>query len=142
VNSRLDSIQAAILSVNLKYLSSWTDRRKYLAKLYISNIKEHYGLKVLHRKVEDSVWHHFPILSNSRNDLILYLKSNGVATEIHYPLTAASEYFRISGLREESFPIAHRLSENIVSLPISPWHTDEDILYVCKVLNDFTTYAQ
>jgi dTDP-4-amino-4,6-dideoxygalactose transaminase len=138
VNSRLDPIQAAVLSVNLKYLNSWNDRRKYLANLYISNIQERSGLKLLHGVIDNSVWHHFPVLSNSRDNLVAYLKTVGVATEIHYPLTAASEYFRISDLKEKDFPIARDLSEKILSLPMSPWHTDEDILYVCKVLNDYT----
>ena len=137
INSRLDPIQAAVLNVNLKYLNVWNTRRREIARHYISDIKEHSSLKILNKIPETSVWHHFPLISNARDQLLLHLKSNGISGEIHYPRTAAEEYYEITGYSRIDFPKAQNLARSIMSLPISPWHTDEEIQEVCDVVNKF-----
>lgn len=139
VNSRLDSIQAAVLNVNLQYLNQWNNRRKAIAQLYIENLKETSRLKILNREPNSSVWHHFPIISIERDQLMQYLKSNGITGEIHYPRTAAEEYFEITGHSKVDFPKAQNLAETIFSLPISPWHTDIEIQLVCDTVNQFSS---
>ncbi len=138
VNSRLDPLQAAILNVNLGNLDAWNARRKEIAQLYITNVKEHSSLKIMNKILLSSVWHHFPIVSDERDQLLLYLKSNGISSEIHYPRTAAEEYFEITGLTKIDFPQAQSLARKILSLPISPWHSDDEILKVCDVLNSYS----
>jgi len=137
VNSRLDSIQAAVLSVNLENLAAWTNRRKEIAILYISNIRENSNLRILNKAPESSVWHHFPMVSNVRDQFLIHLKSNGISTEIHYPRTASEEFYEITGLLKVEFPQAELLAKEIFSIPISPWHTNDQILQVCNVLNEF-----
>lgn len=137
VNSRLDPLQAAVLDVNLSNLDAWNARRKEIARVYIENVKENPKLKIMNKIVQSSVWHHFPIISEERNQLLLYLRSNGISTEIHYPRTAAEEYFEITGLTKIEFPQAQNLANNILSLPISPWHSDVEILKVCDVVNGY-----
>jgi dTDP-4-amino-4,6-dideoxygalactose transaminase len=137
VNSRLDPIQAAILNVNLGNLDKWNLRRKEIAQLYISNVKEYSSLKIMNKILQSSVWHHFPIVSNERDQLLHYLRSNGISCEIHYPRTAAEEYFEITGLTKIDFPNAQNLAAKILSLPISPWHSNDEIFEVCDVVNDF-----
>lgn len=139
VNSRLDSLQAAVLNVNLKYLDQWNDRRRTIAIQYIEGIKECAAAKILNRQPESSVWHHFPIISNKRDELMRYLKSNGITGEIHYPRTAAEEYFEITGNPQIDFPKAQKLAGTILSLPISPWHTSDEIQQVCDVVNSFSS---
>jgi dTDP-3-amino-3,4,6-trideoxy-alpha-D-glucose transaminase len=137
VNSRLDSIQAAVLNVNLGHLLDWNNRRREIARHYISKIKENSHFRILNKAPETSVWHHFPLVSNVRDQLINHLKSNGISTEIHYPRTASEEFYEITGLLKVEFPIAELLAKEIFSLPISPWHTNDEILEVCNVLNEF-----
>jgi dTDP-4-amino-4,6-dideoxygalactose transaminase len=138
VNSRLDPIQAAILNINLGFLDAWNARRKEIAQLYIANVNEHSSLKIMNKSLLSSVWHHFPIVSDERDRLLLHLKSSGISSEIHYPRTAAEEYFEITGLAKIDFPRAQRLAKTILSLPISPWHSDDEILKVCDVLNTYS----
>ena len=139
VNSRLDSMQAAVLNVNLNYLNQWNTRRRSIAQQYIENLEETSRLKILNKQPNSSVWHHFPIISNERDELMHYLKSNGITGEIHYPRTAAEEYFEITGDSRIDFPRAQDLARRIMSLPISPWHTDDEIQQVCGVVNQFSS---
>jgi dTDP-4-amino-4,6-dideoxygalactose transaminase len=95
VNSRLDSIQAATLLVNLKYLELWTKHRIMLAELYLTSIKVSDKVKFLNHDSDSSVWHHFPILVNTRDEIALTLNSRGIGTEIHYPKSAYRNYASI-----------------------------------------------
>jgi dTDP-3-amino-3,4,6-trideoxy-alpha-D-glucose transaminase len=138
VNSRLDSIQAAALSVNLLESQHWTAQRRLLAQTYLENIKETSVVKFMHPDRDKSVWHHFPILTPVRKSLIEHLHQNGVSTEIHYPNLAGYEYARIMNQESIPFPIGEKIAATILSLPISPWHTIEDITYVSHMVNQFS----
>lgn len=136
-NTRLDTIQAGLLNVNLQYLEVWTEHRSALANIYLKNINPSESLKFLHNITVNSVWHHFPIITTKRPLLIEFLAKNGVATEIHYPNLAADEYSRITGEKNCEYPIGKYIANNILSLPISQWHTAEDIQYVASTVNKF-----
>jgi dTDP-4-amino-4,6-dideoxygalactose transaminase len=138
VNSRLDSMQAAFLSVNLSNLEEWNSRRQALAGLYIKHLETSKSLRLLNTGEVDSVWHHFPVLTNERDLVQAELKKVEIQTEIHYPNLAALEYQHITNGEELGFPMGEELANTILSLPISPWHTDDQILYVCKELNRIT----
>ena len=135
VNSRLDSIQASFLSVSLKNLSEWNRRRKLLAGIYLDKIETNENIKFLNPNKVDSVWHHFPVLVKNRSSIQELLKKFGVQTEIHYPNLAAYEYQKISKTVRVNYPQGERIADSILSLPISPWHTDEQILFVCQEVN-------
>jgi dTDP-4-amino-4,6-dideoxygalactose transaminase len=137
VNSRLDTMQAALLSVNLRYLPDWNKCRTQLAETYLQNLSPNDFFSILNNGDLDSVWHHFPIITGCRDQMQKYLQDKGIQTEIHYPNLAAKEYAQISGKTQERTPRAEKLAEQILSLPISPWHTEEQILYVCEILNNF-----
>lgn len=136
-NSRLDTIQAAILNVNLKYLEVWTKHRQMLAKLYIDNLTPNNEFQLLHTDAQTSVWHHFPILCKDRSKLAAYLMNNGISTQIHYPNLAATEYNMFSQTSKEHYPSASSFSNSVLSLPISQWHSPSDIEFVVNVLNTF-----
>jgi dTDP-4-amino-4,6-dideoxygalactose transaminase len=138
VNSRLDSMQAAFLSINLTNLSEWNDRRQALAVLYMNHLEASKNLRLLNSGEVDSVWHHFPVLTHERDLIQAELRKAEIQTEIHYPNLAALEYQRITNGEQLSFPVGEELANTILSLPISPWHTDDQILYVCKELNRIT----
>lgn len=125
-NNRLDSIQAAILSVNLKYLKEWNNTRVDLAAKYLG-LFEGNQIQILHNAEINSVRHHFCILHENRDRLMQELRKDGIGSEIHYPFTAASEYQNIMKLDKIDFPNATKLSKQILSIPLSQWHSVEQV---------------
>lgn len=137
VNSRLDSIQAAFLSVNLRYLRAWNQDRSRLADIYLKNLTPNQHFSILNPGTLDSVWHHFAILTSNRSRLQKHLIDHGVQTEIHYPHLASAEFARIANEVPAPAQSGEFISQHILSLPISPWHTDEQISHVCNTVNCF-----
>ena len=134
INSRLDPIQAVVLGVNLKYLDTWNMRRNEIAKFYTEHLQA-LGIKTL--MVEsDSVFHHFIVESENRDETRRHLDLLGVKTEIHYPERAEISYgkFKKSFVAGE-MPNASNLARKTLSLPISPWISDESLNHVINSLN-------
>jgi dTDP-4-amino-4,6-dideoxygalactose transaminase len=126
LNSRLDSIQAAILSVNLQYLDLWNLKRREIASHYQSKL-EKLGILFLPNQ-NNSVYHHFIVLSENRDESRALLKKIGINTEIHYPECAEISYGQIIKKNPTSSPkMAISLAAKTLSLPISPWMTDSKI---------------
>jgi len=139
-NSRLDEIQAAVLSVKLKYLDKDNAHRKEIAKFYIENIN---NSKVILPKVDDfnsHVFHIFPILCKQRDELQNYLTENGVQTLIHYPIPPhLQECYRASNLiiPNTKLGITERMHNEELSLPISPVIRLEEAKVVVELINKF-----
>lgn len=131
-NRRLDALQARILSENLKFLVEWNSLRKYKSNLYIEHMQE-LGINFL-RGRDGSVWHHFCIFSKKRDMLQSYLRNRGIGTEIHYPRLAAHEAEKFMSVRKGLYPVAETFSANILSLPLSQFHSDSMIEFVCDNL--------
>lgn len=136
VNSRLDEIQAAILDVKLKYLNKDNQRRREISKYYRENIK---NKKIILPKTynEDShVWHVFVVRTQERDRFQQYLSDNGIQTIIHYPTPPHKQecYKEWNNL---SFPITEEIHKTIISLPISPVMTDEEVKKVVEVVNNY-----
>lgn len=137
-NSRLDEIQAAILSVKLKYLDKWNKSRNQVAKKYISGIKN----KAVFQKFAPgtvSNYHIFSILVKNRTKFMKFLGDKGIQTNIHYPIPIhLQRCYRSLGYREGDFPISERLAEQTVSLPMYAeldWPSQK---YVIKIINSFS----
>lgn len=135
LNNRLDEIQAAVLNVNLPLLGGWNARRGEIADIYIEKLKN-LPVKVLQKQSAENVWHHFCILHENRDELKKKLVKKGIHTEIHYPNLAATESEIILGQEQRVYPNAQFISRNVLSLPISPWHTDQHILTVVDGLKE------
>ena len=134
VNSRLDEIQAAMLSVKLKYLDSEIEKRKEVANYYIKNIKnKNITLPIV---ITNSVWHLFVIRTQRRDGLQEYLLNNGIQTLIHYPIPPHKQgaYAEWNG---ESYPISEKIHNEILSLPISGVQSLKDTQQIVQVINDF-----
>ena len=131
-NRRLDTLQARILSENLNFLEEWNLQRIRKTDIYAAKMNE-LGIKFLKGR-NGSVWHHFCIFSEKREELRKFLEMNGIATEVHYPNLAAHEVQDFIEVRRESFPMAEKISKTILSLPLSPFHQDHLIDYVCQVI--------
>ena len=135
VNSRLDPIQAAILTVNLKYLDSWNKRRQEIAEKYNTEVKS-LGYESL--ETTESVWHHFILKSKNQALSQKELLKLGIGTDLHYPTCAQNTYFDLGGLKLSNSPKATTLAHETISLPISQWMKDESVQLVIDALNNET----
>lgn len=133
VNSRLDSVQAAVLSVNQKYLSDWNRHRINLGKIYSEKLKPNFH--ILQSEALNSVRHHFPILVNNPTKVCEYLLENGIGTDRHYPEVAANTYYKFYDKEPNIFKNAKNITERVISLPISQWHSTSEIEIVSEILN-------
>ncbi|MCQ2562706.1 MAG: DegT/DnrJ/EryC1/StrS family aminotransferase [Alphaproteobacteria bacterium] len=132
INSRLDEIQAALLDVKLPYLDADNARRREIATYYRKHISTP---KIILPKTYDEkahIWHVFAVRCENRDELCKYLNDNGVQTLIHYP-TPPHKQIAYSEWNSQSFPITEEIHRTIMSLPISPAITDEEV----KTVTDF-----
>ncbi len=137
VNSRLDEIQAAFLSVKLEKLDYWNQMRKNIANRYLNEIK---NSKITLPVVEqsDHVWHLFVVQCEERERLQDYLKSHGIETNIHYPIPMHKQKaFRKYQIPYGTFPITEKLAKTVLSIPIFYGMTDEQVNHVIGALNKF-----
>ena len=139
-NSRLDEMQAAILRVKLKRLDEWTARRRALARIYFERLKNfpRLGLPVAN---EESVFHLFVIRHPQRDRLKDFLAAKGIETLIHYPyLLHQQKLFRAA--EQRSLPVAEKIVGEILSLPLYPEMTTEEVEAVCEAIAEFENSAE
>ncbi len=139
VNSRLDSLQAAFLSIKLKQLDNWNKERQQIANRYKEHLK---GVAHIQwQKVSDEyehVYHLLTILTEQRSELQSYLQQQGVQTIIHYPIAPhLQKAFKYLGYHKGDFPLAERIAAQTLSLPIFIGITDKEIDYVSEQINYF-----
>lgn len=136
VNSRLDELQAGFLSVKLKYLDKWTQERKEIADKYYKGIKNE-KIK-LPSYTKENVYHIFPMLADNRNQLQKYLEEKGIHCLIHYPTAIhLQEAYRDMGLKRGAYPLAERICDTELSIPLYPGMTDGEIQYVIDAINEY-----
>ncbi len=137
LNSRLDEIQAAVLDVKLTYIDTENSRRREIAKKYIAEIK---NAKIIlphnPEAEEEHVWHIFVIKTPDRAALQTYLTENGVQTLIHYPIPPHQQQ-AYPELNKCSFPLSEQIHREVLSLPISPVMSEEEVNEVIKLLNAY-----
>lgn len=138
-NSRLDTLQAAILSVKLKKLEEWNELRGKAARCYseeLALVPSIYIPKVLQKAKH--VYHLFTILSKQRDALKEFLKNKGIGTGIYYPVPLHKQkMFAYLGYKEGDFPKAEQFCQETLSLPLFPYITQEEIEYVCLAIKEF-----
>ena len=136
-NYRLEGMQAAVLNVKLKHLSQWNEARREKAEIYNRLLKN----IVITPKIDKnnkSVFHLYVIRHKQRDKLREFLQKKGIATGIHYekPIHLQQAYSAL-GYNEGDFLIAEKVMKEIVSLPIYPELTEEQIEYVCNTIKEF-----
>ena len=134
-NSRLDEIQAGFLSVKLRELDKINDHKRTLAALYNKHIKIEFIKPVSENDFFD-VYHIYTIRHPQREKLRDYLLKNSIKTEIHYPIPPHQQK-ALKGLITEKFPISEEIHKTTLSLPISYFHTENDIEEVIRIVNKF-----
>jgi dTDP-4-amino-4,6-dideoxygalactose transaminase len=135
VNSRLDELQAAFLSVKLKNLNNDNNRRRAIAKEYCERINNP-NIHILPLGGLDHVYHLFVVRTCFREDLAKHLDSRGVATLIHYPIPPHMQA-AYSEFADLSLPITELIHQEVLSLPISPVMEQCQIDLVVKSCNSF-----
>ena len=139
INSRLDSLQAAILNVKLGYIEKWTSQRQKAATKYRQHLSsiESVVLPIVDEG-KSHVWHLFVIQHEDRDGLAVFLRENGVQTVINYPvaLPFVKAYDRF-GHTPKDFPNAYYNQSRILSLPLFPEIENEQVDYVCKLISEY-----
>jgi dTDP-4-amino-4,6-dideoxygalactose transaminase len=139
INSRLDGIQAAILNVKLPHILKWTDSRINNANLYTTFLQDVIGIELpkVRRDVKHS-YHLYVIKTEKRDELATFLKENGVDTAIHYPIALHNmEAYKYLNYTRSDFPNASYNEDKILSLPMYPELSVEQIKYVTELIKTF-----
>lgn len=136
INSRLDELQAALLRAKLPYVDAWRAARATRAAAYARELRE--VVAPSSRPWADHAWHLYVVRSERRDALQAFLRSRGTGTRIHYPVPVHLQpAFRHLGLGPGSLPLTERLSREIVSLPLYPELSLDDIAFVAAQVNAF-----
>lgn len=136
-NSRLDTLQAALLSLKLEHLDRWNSARKEIAQMYLEGIKnEKIQLpQIVHG---DHVWHLFVIRTADREGLMTYLTEKGIHTLIHYPTPIhLQKAYEAEGGQVGDYPIAEAIAKEVLSLPLFYGMTKEQVEYVVETINAY-----
>ena len=137
-NSRLDEMQAAILRVKLRHLGEFNEERKMIAQLYLKGLQNTNLVLPYVPEWAEPVWHQFVIRSKKRDELQEYLKSKGIGTLIHYPLPIhLQEAYKGLGYKKGAFPIAEKMANEVLSLPIWVGLSEEFIKCIIKLIIKF-----
>lgn len=134
LNSRLDPVQAAILSVKLGHLDSWNDRRRAIAARYTSSLSGTTLTLPAPPRAADPVWHLYVVRHPNRTALQDWLTGQGVETLIHYP---CPPHRQAAYATRASLPIAEALADEVLSLPIGPQMTDDEVTRVVDAVRTF-----
>src|SRR2546422_2046107 len=141
--SRLNTVNAAIGRVQLRKLDGWNETRRRIADLYRRTLEGARGITLPPTETpkETPVYHLFVVRSERRDQLAAYLERNGVEAAIHYPVPVHLQvpYRAEYGYSEGSFPIAEKLAGQVLSLPIHPAITEEEVHTVCRLVRESTT---
>jgi dTDP-4-amino-4,6-dideoxygalactose transaminase len=128
--SRMDEIQAAILSARLAHLDEWNATRRRLAERYRSQLPGTVELPP-----GDGVFHLFVIKSRARDALKAHLAANGVGTDVHYPVPVHRQ--KPYADSQIALPVTERLANQVLSLPIYPQLSEADVDYVAEVVRAY-----
>jgi dTDP-4-amino-4,6-dideoxygalactose transaminase len=134
-NSRLDEIQAAFLRVKLKKLDEINNHKRMLASIYHENINKNFIKPYADPEYSD-VFHIYNIRHPERDKVREYLLNNGIKTDIHYPVSPHRQE-AMKGIIEGDYPVSDEIHNTTISLPVSWYHTKDDIYRIAETLNKF-----
>ena len=136
-NSRLDEMQAAFLRVKLGLLDDWNARRREIAGKYTEQLRD-VGLGLPWVPVwAEPVWHLYVVQSSLRDALRVHLEKHGVSTAIHYPIPPHQQAC-YAGYSNHSLPLAEALANEVLSLPMSPFLTEQEVAQVVEAVRTFS----
>lgn len=136
VNSRLDELQAALLSVKLKYLDKETNLRRSIASRYLNGIM---NSKIILPEVTEElahVWHLFVIRTDNRDEFQQYLAKHEIQTVIHYPIPPHKQQ-AYKEWNDLTYPISEKIHHEVLSLPLDPTLSEDSVNYIIDVINKY-----
>ncbi|NQV23424.1 MAG: DegT/DnrJ/EryC1/StrS family aminotransferase [Rhodopirellula sp.] len=133
VNSRLDPIQAAVLRVKLRFLDEWNERRAKVADSYLKGLVDLPLTLPVVRSGCEPVWHLFAVRHSGRDGFVDRLRQEGVQTLVHYP-TPCHKQTAFSGRCWPRLPVTEKMCRSLVSLPIGPHMSDEQVVAVVNAV--------
>ncbi|MBO0935211.1 DegT/DnrJ/EryC1/StrS family aminotransferase [Fibrella sp. HMF5335] len=136
-NSRLDEIQAAVLSAKLPFLDAENDHRRALARRYLAELQCDDLVLPPANTIDDDAWHLFVVCHPRRDDFRAYLHQHGVGTELHYPIPPYRQPVYASQWSPADFPVTETLCRKITTLPLSTYMTDSEISVITYVINNY-----
>lgn len=139
LNSRLDTIQAAVLLVKLRSLKKWTHWRRQNADFYFEQLSDIPEIKLpFIDKRAESIFNQFTIVAERRDELLNYLQSRDIGCAIYYPVPLhLQQCFSYLGHRQGDFPIAEKLSETVISIPVYSELQREQLEFVADSIKEF-----
>jgi len=136
LGARMDTIQCAVVNVKLKYYAEDLKKRQKVAQTYTQQLTNHqYTNTPISKSDRTSVWAQYSVRVKNRDKVQIRLKEQGIPTAVHYPMPLhLQECFDYLRYEKGDFPIAEQVSSEIMSLPMNPYLSDEEIEYIAKVL--------
>jgi dTDP-4-amino-4,6-dideoxygalactose transaminase len=138
-NMRLDELQAALLSVKLKYLNEWTTQRQEIASWYNESLDkiEQLILPAIHEEATH-VYHLYVVRTKFRNEFQAHLQEKGIGSLIHYPIPPhLQEAYKSLGYTKGDYPIAEEIADTCLSLPLWPGMTKDQVYQIADIAKKF-----
>ncbi len=137
VNGRLDEIQAAVLNVKMPHLDDWTEKRRSIARTYNASLPSQI-IKPQEMPWAKHVYHVYTVRTPNREQLREWLGSKGISTGMHYPVPVhLQDAWRNYSGDNYSLPVTEKITGEILSLPMYPELTDEEVSYICECIQEF-----
>jgi len=138
VNSRMDEVQAAVLSTKLKYLDQTNIIKSKIADRYLSEISNP-NIELPKPKAAESyiAWHQFVLKVKNRNNFNGYMIENGIGTMIHYPIPPHKSDAYFSEFKNQSFPITSKFCKEVISIPIYSSLNENEVDFIIKTINNY-----
>jgi len=142
-NSRLDTVQAAILKVKIKRIDEAIQKRLHHARHYNERLSKFEEITIPKIKENNqAVYYVYSIMLDRRDELVKRFQEKNIGYSIYYPLPLhLQKCFAYLGYKEGDFPVAERVSKHIIALPMFPELTDDEVDYVCDVIEDFVKHG-
>lgn len=138
-NSRLDEVQATLLSVKLNHLLKWNEERKDIAQKFNEGIRNKLLTLPKITSRDGHVFHIYPLLCGSRDNLISWLENKGIHTNVHYPTPIPEQgAYKEMPISIDDYPVTKKICAEEVSLPLYPGMTQEEIDYIINTLNNYS----
>lgn len=137
-NMRMDGLQGAILDIKLRYLDGWNNRRREIARMYQSGIKNPKIKLQKQLKDTESAYHLFVVTTEDREQFMKFLNNNSVLSALHYPVPChLQKAYSFLGYRKGDMPNAEYLAEHCVTLPMFAELEDDEILHIINTINNY-----
>jgi dTDP-4-amino-4,6-dideoxygalactose transaminase len=136
-NSRLDNLQAGFGNIMLKKISSWNKKQLEIAKKYSKNLSKKLKTPIYDLKISNPTFHQYIIRTKLRDELKIFLNKNKIDTAIHYPIPIHKQIAYKKQFGNIKLPLTEKFSKEILSLPINPYMTDNEVNFVIKKVNEF-----